>query len=161
MKVTLIQATPNPIETIAQIASICYDSDPKNPLGLVKHLYRNGHHSVFEHIYFTFKIEGISRACSHQLVRHRHCSFTQRSQRYCSEEVARLNTLKNKRRDSIYEDIYFTIQCEVGHNLSREKAILIWNYAWERGHAYGIREVCCYLEELIDLVDKLLGEVKK
>ena len=86
MKVTLIQATPNPIETIAQIASICYDSDPKNPLGLVKHLYQNGHHSVFEHIYFTFKIEGISRACSHQLVRHRHCSFTQRSQRYCSED---------------------------------------------------------------------------
>ena len=86
MKVSLIQATPKPIETIAQIASICYDSDPTNPLGLVKHLYRNGHHSVFEHIYFTFKIEGISRACSHQLVRHRHCSFTQRSQRYCSED---------------------------------------------------------------------------
>lgn len=86
MKVTLIQATHNPIETIAQIASICYDSDPANPMGLVKHLYRNGHHSVFEHIYFTFKIEGISRACSHQLVRHRHCSFTQRSQRYCSED---------------------------------------------------------------------------
>mgnify|MGYP001030375874 CR=1 FL=1 len=86
MKVTLIQATENPIEVISQIASICYDSDPKNSLGLVKHLYRNGHHSVFEHIYFTFKIEGISRACSHQLVRHRHCSFTQRSQRYCSED---------------------------------------------------------------------------
>ena len=85
MNVTLIQATPNPIETIALMASICYDSDPKNSMGLVKHLYRNGHHSVFEHIYFTFKIEGISRACSHQLVRHRHCSFTQRSQRYCSE----------------------------------------------------------------------------
>ena len=86
MKVTLIQATPNPVETIAQIASICYDSQPSNPMGLVKHLYNNGHHSVLEHIYFTFKIEGISRACSHQLVRHRHCSFTQRSQRYCSED---------------------------------------------------------------------------
>ena len=85
MHVELIQATPNPIETISTIASICYDSNPKNPMGLVKHLYKNGHHSVFEHIYFTFKIEGISRACSHQLVRHRHCSFTQRSQRYCSE----------------------------------------------------------------------------
>ena len=85
MNVTLIQATPNPVETISQIASICYDSNPKNPMGLVKHLYAGGHHSVFEHIYFTFKIEGISRACSHQLVRHRHCSFTQRSQRYCSE----------------------------------------------------------------------------
>lgn len=86
MKVTLIQATPEPVETIAKIASICYDSDPKNPMALVKHLYASGHHSVFEHIYFTFKIEGISRACSHQLVRHRHCSFTQRSQRYCSED---------------------------------------------------------------------------
>ena len=90
MKVTLIQATPNPVETIAKIASICYDSDPKNHLGLVKHLYENGHHSVFEHIYFTFKIEDISRACSHQLVRHRHCSFTQRSQRYCSEGYFRV-----------------------------------------------------------------------
>ena len=86
MNVTLIQATPNPIETIAQIASICYDSAPKDHMKLVKHLYKSGHHSVFEHIYFTFKIEGISRACSHQLVRHRHCSFTQRSQRYCSED---------------------------------------------------------------------------
>lgn len=86
MQVTLIQQTPDPIETIAKIASICYDSDPKDPMKLVKHLYRNGHHSVFEHIYFTFKIEDISRACSHQLVRHRMCSFTQRSQRYCSEE---------------------------------------------------------------------------
>ena len=86
MKVTLIQATPNPIQIIANIASICYDSDPKDPMKLVKHLYNNGHLSVMEHIYFTFKIEGISRACSHQLVRHRHCSFTQRSQRYCSED---------------------------------------------------------------------------
>ena len=86
MNVTLIQATPNPVETIAQIASICYDSDPKDPMKLMQHLYKGGHHSVFEHIYFTFKIEGISRACSHQLVRHRHCSFTQRSQRYCSED---------------------------------------------------------------------------
>ena len=86
MQVKLIQATPNPIETISEIASICYDSNPKNPMGLVRHLYKNGHHSCFEHVYFTFKITGISRACSHQLVRHRHCSFTQRSQRYCSED---------------------------------------------------------------------------
>ena len=85
MRVTLIQQTPNPIETISSIASICYDSDPKDPMKLVQHLYKNGHHSVFEHIYFTFRIDGISRACSHQLVRHRHCSFTQRSQRYCAE----------------------------------------------------------------------------
>jgi thymidylate synthase (FAD) len=41
-----------------------------------------GHFSVFEHISFTFAIEGISRACSHQFVRHRFFSFTQQSQRY-------------------------------------------------------------------------------
>lgn len=86
MNVELVQATPNPVEFIAKIASICYDSDPKDPMKLVKHLYRNGHHSVFEHVYFTFKVEGISRACSHQWVRHRHTSPTQRSQRYCSED---------------------------------------------------------------------------
>lgn len=102
MNVTLIQATPNPVESIAQIASICYDSDPKDPMALVKHLYKGGHHSVFEHIYFTFKIEGISRACSHQLVRHRHCSFTQRSQRYCSEdgfEYVKPETITNPNMD--------------------------------------------------------------
>ena len=111
MQVTLIQSTPDPIETIAKIASICYDSDPKNPLGLVKHLYKNGHHSVFEHIYFTFKIEGISRACSHQLVRHRHCSFTQRSQRYCSEdgfEVIRPDSLPIGFLDYVMDvDLYY------------------------------------------------------
>ena len=113
MKVSLIQATANPIETIAQIASICYDSDPKNPLGLVKHLYKNGHHSVFEHIYFTFKIEGISRACSHQLVRHRMCSFTQRSQRYCSEHgfgVVIPNSLENEDEIKGIDNLMSTIE---------------------------------------------------
>lgn len=86
MKVELIQKTEDPVKTIAEIASICYDSHPDNPMGLVKHLYKNGHHSVFEHVFFTFKVSGISRACSHQLVRYRHCSFTQRSQRYCEED---------------------------------------------------------------------------
>jgi len=86
MKVELIQKTEDPVKTIADIASICYDSHPDNPMGLVKHLYKNGHHSVFEHVFFTFKVSGISRACSHQLVRYRHCSFTQRSQRYCEED---------------------------------------------------------------------------
>lgn len=113
MRVSLIQATPNPIEIIAKIASICYDSDPKNPLGLVKQLYRNGHHSVFEHIYFTFKIEDISRACSHQLVRHRHCSFTQRSQRYCSEDgfetVMPHSILNNDRACGEYHELLWDI----------------------------------------------------
>lgn len=41
-----------------------------------------GHTSVLEHVTVTFRIFGISRACSHQLVRHRLASFVQESQRY-------------------------------------------------------------------------------
>lgn len=113
MEVTLIQATPNPIDTIAKIASICYDSNPANPMRLVKHLYKNGHHSCFEHIYFTFKITGISRACSHQLVRHRHCSFTQRSQRYCSEDsfgIVVPNTVDLYDDEHYYTQLMFRIK---------------------------------------------------
>ena len=41
-----------------------------------------GHESPLEHISFTFAVEGISRACSHQLVRHRLASYSQQSQSY-------------------------------------------------------------------------------
>lgn len=50
---------------------------------LVKKVLDSGHQSIAEHVYFTFAIEGISRACSHQLVRHRAgIVFSQQSQRY-------------------------------------------------------------------------------
>lgn len=49
---------------------------------LVKILVNSGHLSTFEHASFTFGIDGISRACSHQLVRHRLASYSQQSQRY-------------------------------------------------------------------------------
>lgn len=55
------------------------DDKVKNLIFLLKSL---GHESVFEHVSFTFRIEGISRVCSHQLIRHRLASFTQQSQRY-------------------------------------------------------------------------------
>ncbi|MCD6370042.1 MAG: FAD-dependent thymidylate synthase [Thermoplasmata archaeon] len=49
---------------------------------LIELLRKLGHESVFEHASFTFRVEGISRVCSHQLVRHRMASYTQQSQRY-------------------------------------------------------------------------------
>ena len=125
MNVTLVQATPNAVETIAKIASICYDSDPKNPMALVKHLYNGGHHSVLEHIYFTFKIEGISRACSHQLVRHRHCSFTQRSQRYCSEDGFQYvipNTIPNADMEYCMERVGDWYENYQAHDVPNEDA---------------------------------------
>lgn len=72
------------------------------------------------------------------------------------EEAARLNTLKNKARDSVHEDIYKHIQSEVGHDLSRDKAKVIFAYAYEQGHAYGITEVKHYLDEIIEVVKKVL-----
>ena len=50
--------------------------------GSTKVLASMGHMSPIEHISFTFAIEGISRTCSHQLVRHRIASYSQQSQRY-------------------------------------------------------------------------------
>ncbi len=49
---------------------------------LIELLRKLGHESVFEHACFTFRVEGISRVCTHQLVRHRLASYTQQSQRY-------------------------------------------------------------------------------
>jgi thymidylate synthase (FAD) len=52
----------------------------------IRMLLKNGHESVLEHASVTFKISGVSRALTHQLVRHRMCTFTQQSQRYVDEE---------------------------------------------------------------------------
>lgn len=49
---------------------------------LVDSIVKMGHHSVLEHVNITFAIDKISRACSHQLVRHRIASYSQQSQRY-------------------------------------------------------------------------------
>jgi thymidylate synthase (FAD) len=46
-----------------------------------------GHVSVIEHASFTFSIEDVSRAMTHQLVRHRIASYTQQSQRYVTYDT--------------------------------------------------------------------------
>lgn len=84
MKVTLERFTEEPVQAIEEAASTCYDSTPTNGR-IMNHCYASGHHSVLEFANFTFKIEGISRACTHQLVRHRSNHYAQRSQRYCVE----------------------------------------------------------------------------
>lgn len=46
---------------------------------------RSGHESVMEHAVYTFEVKGVSRALSHQLVRHRVASYAQQSQRYVNK----------------------------------------------------------------------------
>lgn len=95
MKVTLLAHTPDPEKTIATAAKLCYSSSDIDTLrdgltdektvSFIDMLLSIGHESVLEHVSFTFGIEGISRACSHQLVRHRIASYSQKSQRYVNE----------------------------------------------------------------------------
>ncbi len=89
LKVELLFITPNAEKIIELAGRTAYQSFHKIREGsereFVRMLRKSGHHSVLEHAYATFRISGISRACSHQLVRHRLCSFTQKSQRYVDE----------------------------------------------------------------------------
>lgn len=114
-KVDLLNISPNILKTIYTACRTCYsDENPidiwenatenkdctilhKQKDGsyitqdekmqkLVKKVIESGHTSTTEHSYFTFSISGVSRACTHQLVRNRHASFSQKSQRYVKEE---------------------------------------------------------------------------
>jgi thymidylate synthase (FAD) len=97
LKVLLLRHTPNPEETVAMAAKLCYSpsdisalkekTEAKDQRAFVEKLVGMGHMTPVEHPSFTFAIEGISRACSHQLVRHRLASYSQQSQRYVSEEA--------------------------------------------------------------------------
>jgi thymidylate synthase (FAD) len=61
----------------------CYRSESRGRPGrFLQSRIREGHESIIEHASVTFEISGISRACSHQLVRHRLASYSQESQRY-------------------------------------------------------------------------------
>lgn len=85
MKVELTAVTEDAVNTCEQAAATCYDSQPSEDGRIIKGCARTGHMSVWEHMNFTFRVEGISRACLAQLTRHRLMSFSVRSQRYCKE----------------------------------------------------------------------------
>lgn len=104
MKVELIASTPNPDGICARGAGTCVNREipaEGKETGLRRAL-ESGHESVAEHAVFTFAVSGISRACSHQLVRHRLASYSQQSQRYVDMEdfeyVIPQSIAENKRK---------------------------------------------------------------
>jgi thymidylate synthase (FAD) len=74
----------------------CYQSWSKpNPktatnAGYLRHIIDVGHFSVLEHASVSFYITGISRSCTHELIRHRHFSYSQLSQRYVPEKESQV-----------------------------------------------------------------------
>ena len=92
MPVNTTDGSKNPERVVAAAGKLCYSKsdivdlynglDDVSTEKFVHMLSEMGHESPIEHISFTFGIEGISRTCSHQLVRHRLASYSQQSQRY-------------------------------------------------------------------------------
>ncbi|HEY5549112.1 MAG TPA: FAD-dependent thymidylate synthase [Coriobacteriia bacterium] len=92
MDVQLLYSTPEPERAIAAAARLCYS--PVGAADLLEHMSEeavrrvlrtvitSGHTSTLEHASYTFAIDGVSRAMTHQLVRHRLASYNQQSQRY-------------------------------------------------------------------------------
>ncbi|MEM2282626.1 MAG: FAD-dependent thymidylate synthase [Candidatus Hadarchaeales archaeon] len=107
LKVELVAYTPNPVELCGRAAGVSYDKEEKEDYGaFIRRIVALGHESVLEHASFTFRVEGISRALSHQWVRHRICSFTQRSQRRVDESrggyvLPPLDYLEEKKREEV------------------------------------------------------------
>ncbi len=116
LNVKLIGHTPDPEKIIATAAKLCYSSSDVDSLmegltdekvkSFLELLFNLGHESPIEHATFTFAIEGISRACSHQLVRHRIASYSQKSQRYVNEAQFEYVTPEAIANDPVSKDIY-------------------------------------------------------
>jgi len=94
LDVKLLSHTPEPERAIAAAARLCYA-----PVGaaelletmsdeavrkVLRIIVSSGHTSALEHASYSFAIDGVSRALTHQLVRHRLASYNQQSQRYVS-----------------------------------------------------------------------------
>lgn len=95
--VKLISKPESILRTVYTACRTCYSADSpiniykeaedeEKMLKLIKNVVASGHHSTIEHIQISFAISNVSRACTHQLVRHRLMSFSQKSQRYVKEK---------------------------------------------------------------------------
>lgn len=92
LKVVLLAKSPDPEIAVATAARNCYSPrnveqiaegwTPEAVKKMVSRVRDAGHLSTFEHTMFSFGVSGVSRALTHQLVRHRHMSYEQKSQRY-------------------------------------------------------------------------------
>ena len=92
MNVELLQYPDNPERAVATAARLCYapvgakelmeTMPPERIQSVLSTIMKSGHFSTLEHVSYTFAVDGVSRALTHQLVRHRLASFNQQSQRY-------------------------------------------------------------------------------
>lgn len=191
MKVRLLKHTPDPERLCAVAAMTSYESkgtskllerlDVEKARKILRRVMSYGHHSVIEHASFTFSVEGVSRALTHQLVRHRLASYTQQSQRYVTYEtlehyVTPKSILENEEAKKIYDDalmnISGTYQKLLNQGVPKEDArfilpnaaktnILITMNARELRHFFNLR--CCERSqwEIREMATEMLKQVKR
>lgn len=125
LKVELISHTIDPEQVIVAAIRQCYSkvnaaelkekTNEETRQRLINQIVKSGHTSTIEHASFTFAIEGVSRAATHQLVRHRIASYSQQSQRYVKagedfDYILPPTIEKNEKAKEIYESSIKTIQ---------------------------------------------------
>jgi thymidylate synthase (FAD) len=76
------------VEMAGRVCYMSYGKGRKTNEEFIKHLVEVGHGSVLEHSVWSILITGVSRSFTHELVRHRHFSYSQLSQRYVDESLA-------------------------------------------------------------------------
>lgn len=190
MIVKLLNYTPNPDRTCAAAAftswkklstkEIFDNLTDEEAFKFLRKVISYGHLSVTEHAYFTFSIEGISRACSHELVRHRLASYTQQSQRYVKFKVDELKYVKPKTiSESEFSDEYDQLMLKIAEFYQRmleripaEDAryilpnaactnIVVTMNARELNHFFNLRLCNRAQWEIRELASKMLDEVRK
>ena len=192
LKVVLLSHTIDPEQNVVAAIRQCYSAVGAEELKektkkevrerLINQVVESGHTSTVEHATFTFAIEGISRACSHQLVRHRMASFSQQSQRYVDLSKSDLGYIvppeikKDKKLFKKYSEVMDLIEKEyrelVKSGVKPEDARFVLPNACQtkvvvtmdaRSLLNFFRERCCLRAqwEIRALANKMLAEVKK
>lgn len=189
-QVNLLAYTPEPDRTVAAAARLCYSDVSASQLleqskdsdvsGFLRGLRSSGHLSTFEHVSFTFAIDGISRICSHQLVRHRMASYSQQSQRYVSMSEPEYIVPDTISSDPDL-DRDFQSYCEKAHRfyldliakgVPKEDARYVLPHGWltritvtmnarELHHFFALRTCRRAQWEIRDLAGKMLKEVRQ
>jgi len=190
VEVALISHTPNPelvIATAARVSSsataapeLMRKLTPEQAGSLVKQLFVRGHLSPFEHASFTFAISGISRATSHQLVRHRLASYTQQSQRYVAVKSLRYITpatisansgIESKYHEAVQNahELYLNmLEADIPAEDARyvlpqamQTSLVMTMNARELMHACSLRLCLKAQWEIVQLFELIKGEVER
>lgn len=112
MKVALEFITPDAENFIGRMSGICYgrETDREKNIKRAAKCAEDGHLATLRFATAVFNISGISRVCSHQMVRSKHLDFLQRSQRYCKELDTEFVSPESKTPDiaCLYYEAYDT-----------------------------------------------------